>query len=178
MAYLFWMLNCNNWSKNLFVVLADIPRSHAWWFTGCSDWAASAHQWACKLVQWQALHKFHWWLQDHLLGYSNRTEKKFVLFNKTPVWFRIHEPRISGYGPLQIIESTKCSYQASYSESRLCREPFCQVRSCNGQNDNPTFLHQQSTQNSIRLGQTTISPKSNASCNSSTTDTRLSIHSS
>ena len=52
---------------------------------------------------------------------------------------------------------------------------FCQVRSCNGQNNNPTFLQQQSTQNSIRLGQTTISPKSNASCNSSHTDTRLSL---
>lgn len=55
---------------------------------------------------------------------------------------------------------------------------FCQVHSCNGKNDNPTFLQQQSTQNSIQLGQTTVSPKSNASCNSSTTDTRLSIHSS
>ena len=43
---------------------------------------------------------------------------------------------------------------------------FCQIRSCNGQNNNPTFLQQQSTQNSIRLGQTTISSKSNASCNS------------
>lgn len=52
---------------------------------------------------------------------------------------------------------------------------FCQVRSCNGQNDNPTFRQQQSTQNSIRLGQTTISPKSNASCSSSSNDTRLSI---
>lgn len=39
---------------------------------------------------------------------------------------------------------------------------FCQVRSCNGQNNNPTYLKQQSTQNSIRFGQTTISRKSNA----------------
>lgn len=38
---------------------------------------------------------------------------------------------------------------------------FCQVRSCNGQNNNPTYLQQESTQNSIRFGQTTISPKSN-----------------
>ncbi|KAK2552112.1 hypothetical protein P5673_026862, partial [Acropora cervicornis] len=36
---------------------------------------------------------------------------------------------------------------------------FCQVRSCNGQNNNPTYLKQESTQNSIRYGQTTISPK-------------------
>lgn len=39
---------------------------------------------------------------------------------------------------------------------------FCQVRACNGQNNNPTFHQQQSTQNSIRFGQTTISRKSNA----------------
>lgn len=38
---------------------------------------------------------------------------------------------------------------------------FCQVRSCNGQNNNPTYLQQESTQNSIRFGQTTISRKSN-----------------
>lgn len=52
---------------------------------------------------------------------------------------------------------------------------FCQIGSCNGQNDNPTFLQQQSTQNSIRLGQTTISSKSNASCNSTSVDKRPSI---
>ena len=39
---------------------------------------------------------------------------------------------------------------------------FCQVRSCNGQDNNPTYLQQQSTQNSIRFGQTTLSWKSNA----------------
>ena len=52
---------------------------------------------------------------------------------------------------------------------------FCQIRSCNGQNDNPTFLQQQSSQNSIRVGQTTISPKSNASCDSSSTGQRPSV---
>ena len=52
---------------------------------------------------------------------------------------------------------------------------FCQARSCNGKNDNPTFLQQQSSQNSIRLGQTTISPKSNASCNSNCTHQRPSF---
>ena len=38
---------------------------------------------------------------------------------------------------------------------------FCQVRSCNGQNNNPNYLQQESAQNSIRFGQTTISRKSN-----------------
>ena len=39
---------------------------------------------------------------------------------------------------------------------------FCQVRACNGQNNNPTFHLPESAQNSIRYGQTTISRKSNA----------------
>ncbi|CAB3998312.1 Hypothetical predicted protein [Paramuricea clavata] len=39
---------------------------------------------------------------------------------------------------------------------------FCQVRASNGQNNNPTFLQQQSVQNSVRFGQTVISRKSNA----------------
>ena len=42
---------------------------------------------------------------------------------------------------------------------------FCQVRACNGQNNNPTYHQQESTQNSIRFGQSTISRKSNAGKN-------------
>jgi len=44
---------------------------------------------------------------------------------------------------------------------------FCQVRSCNGQNNNPTYNQQQSTQNLIRFGQTVISRKSNVGVPSS-----------
>ena len=39
---------------------------------------------------------------------------------------------------------------------------FCQVRSCNGQNSNPTYRLQETCQNSIRYGQTTVTRKSNA----------------
>lgn len=39
---------------------------------------------------------------------------------------------------------------------------FCQVRSCNGQNNNLTWGLQEACQSSIRHGQTTISRKSNA----------------
>ena len=39
---------------------------------------------------------------------------------------------------------------------------FCQIRTCNGQNNNPTYRLQESAQNSIRYGQTTISSKCNA----------------
>ncbi len=39
---------------------------------------------------------------------------------------------------------------------------FCQVRACNGQNNNPTYHQQESTKYSIRFGQSTVSRKSNA----------------
>lgn len=39
---------------------------------------------------------------------------------------------------------------------------FCQVRACNGHNNHPTWRLQETTQNTIRYGQTTISRKSNA----------------
>ena len=39
---------------------------------------------------------------------------------------------------------------------------FCQTRSCNGQNNNPTYRLQESVQNSIRFGQQPISSKCNA----------------
>jgi len=38
---------------------------------------------------------------------------------------------------------------------------FCQVRACNGQNNNPTYNQQESTQNSIRFGQSVVRRKSN-----------------
>ena len=52
---------------------------------------------------------------------------------------------------------------------------FCQVRACNGQNNNPTDHQKESTQNSIRFGQTVISRKSNA-WNDSSELTACSLH--
>jgi len=46
----------------------------------------------------------------------------------------------------------------------LVENHFCQVRSCDGQNNNPTWRLQELAQNTIRCGQTTISRKSNAGC--------------
>lgn len=44
----------------------------------------------------------------------------------------------------------------------LVENHFCQIRACNGQNNNPTYRLQESAQNSIRFDQTTVSNKSNA----------------
>lgn len=44
----------------------------------------------------------------------------------------------------------------------LVENHFCQIRACNGQNNNPTWRLQESAQNTVRYGQTTISRKSNA----------------
>lgn len=44
----------------------------------------------------------------------------------------------------------------------LVENHFCQIRACNGQNNNPTRRLQETTQNTVSYGQTTISRKSNA----------------
>ena len=100
--------------------------------------------------------------------------KKIIL--SPPNYILIYNPCALAFSLWSTLSYLKIKMQSSSIVNQDCVENhFCQVRSCNGQNDNPTFLQQQSTQNSIRLGQTTISPKSNASCQSSNNNTRPSI---
>ena len=47
----------------------------------------------------------------------------------------------------------------------LVENHFSQLRAANGQNENPTYLLTQGTQNSIIFGQTTLSKKSNTGTN-------------
>ena len=121
---------------------------------------------------------------------SARSNNIIIIFNISIALFTIEDQKRFTKNIYKIINSKRTSHgrrvafinqhkgtaplSRVYNKSQLvaivnqdCVENhFCQIRSCNGQNDNPTFLQQQSTQNSIRLGQTTISTKSNASCSS------------
>ena len=54
---------------------------------------------------------------------------------------------------------------------------FCQLRSANGQNENPTYLLTQATQNSVIFGQQTISGKCNTGALVGNTFTELPKHS-
>lgn len=54
-----------------------------------------------------------------------------------------------------------CNVSAHRVNSDLVENVFCQQRGSNGQNDNPTYAQYGPTMNSILLGQTTTSKKSN-----------------
>lgn len=99
-----------------------------------------------------------------LVEWREETSQKNVNFVSTKLWFDL-QCMCLGF---RVMVATKLSqFPSSLIKPALVNQDcvenhFCQVRSCNGQNNNPTYLKQQSTQNSIRFGQTTISRKSNA----------------
>lgn len=82
------------------------------------------------------------------------------------LWFDI-QSMILGFDSLVKIKLR--AYPQSFIKPAIVNQDvvenhFCQIRACNGQNNNPTWHLQESAQNSIRYGQTTISRKSNAGC--------------
>lgn len=99
-----------------------------------------------------------------LIEWREETSQKNVNYVSTKLWFDLQYMCLG----FRAMVATKLSQFPSIIKPTLVNQDcvenhFCQVRSCNGQNNNPTYLKQQSTQNSIRFGQTTISRKSNAS---------------
>ncbi|KAM7437563.1 hypothetical protein ABFA07_012832 [Porites harrisoni] len=105
------------------------------------------------------LNQFHKYMNDWR-SESSENNNQFV---SSKLWFDLQSMCL-GFGSMVAVK------QAQFPQSIIkpaiinqdgVENHFCQVRSCNGQNNNPTYLQQESTQNSIRFGQTTISPKSN-----------------
>ena len=102
------------------------------------------------------------------LGRKNveRTYSKFV---SSKLWFDIQSMCL-GFQSMVHIKLKKFPHSVikpAIVNQDCVENHFCQVRACNGQNNNPTYQQQESTQNSIRFGQTVISRKSNAGNNSS-----------
>ena len=121
----------------------------------------------------QKLNKFYHWM----CNWASETQGNSKHFISNKLWFDLQSMCL-GFQSLVHYKMSKFAesvVKPAIVNQDCAENHFCQIRSCNGQNDNPTFLQQQSTQNSIRLGQTTISPKSNASCHSSSNGTRPSV---
>ena len=119
------------------------------------------------------LNKFHQWISQ----WAKATENKKNLFISSKLHFDL-ESICLGFQSMvhyKLLKVENVVVKPAIVNQDCEENHFCQIRSCNGHYDNQTFLQPQSTQNSIRLGQTTISTKSNASCHSSKNETRLSI---
>ena len=114
------------------------------------------------------LNNFYNWMCQ----WANETEGKSQSFISSKLWFDLQSMCL-GFQSLVHYKMTRFPstvIKPAIVNQDCVENHFCQIRSCNGQNDNPTFLQQQSTQNSIRLGQTTISTKSNHNASSNSTN--------
>ena len=108
----------------------------------------------------QHLDEFHRFLSE----WREETSQQNSNFVSAKLWFDL---QCMCLGFRAMVATKLTQFLSSVIKSALVNQDcvenhFCQVRSCNGQNNNPTYLQQQSTQNSIRFGPTTISRKSNA----------------
>ncbi|KAL9967256.1 hypothetical protein ACROYT_G025450 [Oculina patagonica] len=104
---------------------------------------------------------------DRSLAYFakwNNEVTKPTQFISDKLWFDL-QAMIHGFKAMVNIKLTKFpnSIIKAWLVNQDCVENhFCMTRSCNGQNNNPTYRLQESSQNSIRFGTTTVSSKCNA----------------
>lgn len=102
-------------------------------------------------------------LYDFIVSWRKETENNNNYFISTKLFFDLQSMCL-GFQALVAYKLRKfpaSKIKPAIVNQHCVENHFCQVRACNGQNNNPTFAQQQSTQNSIRFGQTTISAKSN-----------------
>lgn len=108
------------------------------------------------------LTQFYSFLTQWKSGRGGKSENFF----SDKLWFDL-QSMILGFQAIVSIklkEHPQAVIKPAIINQDLVENHFCQVRSCNGQNNNPTWRLQELAQNTIRYGQTTISRKSNAGC--------------
>lgn len=106
------------------------------------------------------LTEFH----SFLARWKSSTEGKSECFLSSKLWFDL-QSMIFGFQAIVSIklkEYPQSVIKPAIVNQDLVENHFCQIRACNGQNNNPTWRLQETTQNTVRYGQTTISRKSNA----------------
>ena len=92
---------------------------------------------------------------------SSPNSKEFI---SNKLWFDL-QSMVHGFKSIVNIKLSKfpnSTIKAWIVNQDGVENHFCQTRSCNGQNNNPTYRLQESSQNSIRFGQESISSKCNA----------------
>lgn len=105
------------------------------------------------------LHNFY----IFMLAWKEECGKDQSKFVSSKLWFDI---RSMCLGFRSMVEIKLKKFPESVMKPAIVNQDcvenhFCQVRACNGQNNNPTYNQQESTQNSIRFGQSVVRRKSN-----------------
>ena len=91
---------------------------------------------------------------------------KGIHFISEKLWFDL-QSMVHGF--ISIVQTKLARFPGSTIKPAIMNQDivenhFSQLRSANGQNDNPTYHTVQGTQNSIIFGQSSISKKSNTEC--------------
>ena len=89
-----------------------------------------------------------------MLQWREETKEQNNKFISSKLWFDLQSMCI---GFVSMIAVKLKNYPQSVIKPAIVNQDcvendFCQVRACNGKNNNPTYYQQESTQNSIRLG--------------------------
>lgn len=111
-------------------------------------------------VRLNHLSEFH----AFLVRWKSSTGGKPERFLSSKLWFDL-QSMIFGFQAIVTIklkEYPQSVIKPAIINQDLVENHFCQIRACNGQNSNPTWRLQETAQNTVRYGQTTISRKSNA----------------
>lgn len=96
-------------------------------------------------------------------GWKEEVGKNDKMFISQKLWFDMQSMAL-GFISLVRVKLSKfpsCVIKPAIVNQNGVENHFGQIRACCGQNNNPTYKLQQSCQNSIIFGQTTISKKSN-----------------
>lgn len=110
-------------------------------------------------IRLMQLDTFLEWMSDWRK--SCQDSKNFI---SSKLWFDL-QSMVQGMKPITAVKLERfpnSGIKAWITNQDVVENHFCNVRACNGQNNNPSYRLQESTQNSIRVGHTTISKKCNA----------------
>ena len=109
---------------------------------------------------YEALQFFRNWYEE------TQASKNWKHFLSTKLWFDLNS-MVLGFCFLVRMKLQRFPgsvVKPSIMNQDVVENHFSQLRAANGQNENPTYLLTESTQNSIIFGQATISKKSNTRC--------------
>lgn len=100
-------------------------------------------------------------LYNWMCHWANETEGNSKSFISSKLWFDM-QAMCLGFQSMVHYKMTRCPstvIKPAIVNQDCVENHFCQIRSCNGQNDNPTFLQQQSTQNSSDWAKQPLVPR-------------------
>ncbi len=112
---------------------------------------------------------------NYFADWKNQTKQAKLQFFSEKLWFDL-QSMILGFRSIVEVKLSRFPgsvIKPAIMNQDLVENHFSQLRGANGQNENPTYLLTQATQNSVIFGQTTISQKGNTGTSKNTSFSEL-----